>query len=339
MLPQCTDVAHRRFGRQHPGPRAAGRYGARRAGETPTRGTAGPTTWCPPGLRHARIDHLSRTGDHAREPAPTDLAAGPGGVQCRRSSAAAAASTAAATTAGPGRRVASTGDRDRGQQLHRVGVPLRAGGWLGRLAHRTVDLEGVAARAATEVVSRHAPRVRIRPDPPAGPGRREPLPWPGAGLLFPARPEPAWCSRPVPVRPGIPGRSRAGVVFPAGPAPASSPVRGGSGDLSGTAAVPPATCGQQVLSCRWRTVRTHPRSDGGRCLLLRTRAARWAAPAPPRRRRTPLPRPAGKAEPPRPTRRPPQETARPATRPLRPRSRPATRPLWLKAEPPRPTRR
>lgn len=79
---------------------------------------------------------------------------------------AAASSAATASTAGwagwAGCRsptVTACTDGDRGQEFHRVLVTLRAGGRSSGLRHRAVDLEGVAAGAAPEFVSRHPPRV------------------------------------------------------------------------------------------------------------------------------------------------------------------------------------
>src|SRR5450432_3641482 len=67
-------------------------------------------------------------------------------------------SAAAAATAGR----AGTGpaaDGDRGQQLHGVIVAVRAGRWLGRLAHRPCSLEGRPAGAASVLISWHGPSL------------------------------------------------------------------------------------------------------------------------------------------------------------------------------------
>jgi hypothetical protein len=86
-----------------------------------------------------------------------------------RSSAAAGASATAAP--GPLSGVLSAASHaDGGQELHGVGVALRAGGGVGGAAHRTGHLEGVAAGAAPELVTRHAHRVGRGYDGP-GPGR------------------------------------------------------------------------------------------------------------------------------------------------------------------------
>ena len=76
--------------------------------------------------------------------------------------AAAAGATAASTARGPGR-AGKTGRtagreaayRDRGQELHRVVMPLRAGAGRRRLGHRTGQLERVSASAAAVLVARH----------------------------------------------------------------------------------------------------------------------------------------------------------------------------------------
>lgn len=69
---------------------------------------------------------------------------------------AAAATAAAAARSGRG---GAAGHRDRGQQLHRVVVALRADGRGVGGRHRTGHLEGGAAGAASEVVTRHAAMV------------------------------------------------------------------------------------------------------------------------------------------------------------------------------------
>jgi hypothetical protein len=94
--------------------------------------------------------------------------------------ATAAATTPAATAAAGGcrgRTGAPAGHRDRGQQAHRVVVALRAGGRCRGVPHRSGNLERVAARAAAEVISRHAPTLRPRADPdrPSSGGRRHPV--------------------------------------------------------------------------------------------------------------------------------------------------------------------
>ena len=70
-----------------------------------------------------------------------------------------------------GAATAAAGDGDRGQQLHRVAVALRAGRRRGGLGHRAADLKGVAAGAAAVVVTRHCHSVgplRAPAPPPAG---------------------------------------------------------------------------------------------------------------------------------------------------------------------------
>lgn len=87
-----------------------------------------------------------------------------------RSTTAGAAATASATTARGtthrrGRRAAATPhDGDCGQQLDGVGMTLRTGRGLGGVPHRAADLERVAARAASVVITRHPHRVGPRCD-------------------------------------------------------------------------------------------------------------------------------------------------------------------------------
>lgn len=69
---------------------------------------------------------------------------------------AAPAPAAAAARSGRG---GAAGHRDRGQQLHRVVVALGADGRVVGGRHRTGHLEGGAAGAASEVVTRHAAMV------------------------------------------------------------------------------------------------------------------------------------------------------------------------------------
>src|SRR5450755_3318359 len=79
---------------------------------------------------------------------------------------AAAAATAAAASAAATAGRAGTGpaaDGDRGQQLHGVIVAVRAGRWLGRLAHRPCSLEGRPAGAASVLISWHGPSLRQIP--------------------------------------------------------------------------------------------------------------------------------------------------------------------------------
>src|SRR4029077_18145700 len=73
--------------------------------------------------------------------------------------AAAGSAAAAATAASTGlvRRASPAADRDRGQQLDRVIMPLRAGRGRGRLAHRTALLKGVSAGTAAVFVAGHGP--------------------------------------------------------------------------------------------------------------------------------------------------------------------------------------
>ncbi len=104
-------------------------------------------------------------GGSARGPGPFGagpFGAGPFGAA---GSAAAPATAAAATAAGGGgrcgrTRAATAGHGHGGQELDGVGVPARAGRRLTGLRHRTVDLEGIAARAAAELVPGHGTRVR-----------------------------------------------------------------------------------------------------------------------------------------------------------------------------------
>src|SRR5690606_41688037 len=77
----------------------------------------------------------------------------------------ATAGTAAATAPGAGDRSRATlrgpaGERDSGEQLHRVRVPLRAVGRVAGRAHGTVHFEGVAASAAAKLVARHGTTIR-----------------------------------------------------------------------------------------------------------------------------------------------------------------------------------
>ena len=75
----------------------------------------------------------------------------------RENSAAAAGAAAAAATAGRGGSAGrATAETDRGQQLHRVVVALRAGRRLAGLAHRPGQQERVAAGAAAELIAWHA---------------------------------------------------------------------------------------------------------------------------------------------------------------------------------------
>ncbi len=102
---------------------------------------------------------------------------------------AAAAGTAAAATAALRRRrrgASPAADRDRGQQLHRVVVALGARARRGRLAHRAGPLEGVAAGAASVLVSRHEPSVIART--PVWPAQAGPGPciWPRSAFARPA---------------------------------------------------------------------------------------------------------------------------------------------------------
>jgi hypothetical protein len=78
------------------------------------------------------------------------------------SAAAAPAATTAAAGRGRGRRrgrATTAGDGDSGQQFGGVAVTLRAGCRGGSLPHRTADLEGGAARAAPELITRHRTSV------------------------------------------------------------------------------------------------------------------------------------------------------------------------------------
>src|SRR5690606_12678052 len=84
-----------------------------------------------------------------------------GQASCRLRTLAAAAGTAAAAAATRGRRrlhrtcATPAAERHGREQLHGVGVALRA---LCRIAgggHRPVDLEGVATGATAELVARH----------------------------------------------------------------------------------------------------------------------------------------------------------------------------------------
>ncbi len=86
------------------------------------------------------------------------------------SAAAGAAATASASTAGGRcrRGCAAAGDRDGGQELHRVGVASGARRGGGRFGHRTAQLEGVAAGAAAVVIARHAHRVWLGGDSSSG---------------------------------------------------------------------------------------------------------------------------------------------------------------------------
>src|SRR5690606_21513024 len=79
-----------------------------------------------------------------------------------RSCSAAAGTTAATAPAGD-RALAGRGpatERDRGEQLHRVVVPLRAVGRFAGRAHGTVHFEGVTAGAAAKLVARHGTTIR-----------------------------------------------------------------------------------------------------------------------------------------------------------------------------------
>ena len=87
----------------------------------------------------------------------------------RRSATAGATATTAARAGGtagrhaprhPTRPSTPAGERDRRQELDRVGMSVGAQGGIGRLRHRTVDLEGAAARATTELVPGHADKTK-----------------------------------------------------------------------------------------------------------------------------------------------------------------------------------
>ena len=86
---------------------------------------------------------------------------GPRSPRSGRGSAAATRSAAAASAGlrHSRRTCGSTTDRDGGEQLDRVGVPVGADGHRAGLTHRAVDLEFIATLAASKVVSRHAARV------------------------------------------------------------------------------------------------------------------------------------------------------------------------------------
>src|ERR1700687_532436 len=78
-------------------------------------------------------------------------------------SAAAAGSAAAAPGASTGRAVTARREAahgDRGQELHRVVVALRAGARSRGLGHRAVQLERVAAGAAAVLITGHACSLR-----------------------------------------------------------------------------------------------------------------------------------------------------------------------------------
>jgi hypothetical protein len=117
-----------------------------------------------------RVPHLTvwaRGKPPRPRPSPADHGAGnQTTAPSARASAAAAPAATAATAAGSafGRRgrSAATGQRDGGQQLHGVVVPVRAGRGSGRLAHRPAHLERGAAHAASELVPGHGTRVRPR---------------------------------------------------------------------------------------------------------------------------------------------------------------------------------
>ncbi len=71
--------------------------------------------------------------------------------------AAGTAATPATATSCRGGRNGSTapGNGDCGEKLDGVGVALRTGGRIGGRPHGAADLEGVAARAAAVVITRH----------------------------------------------------------------------------------------------------------------------------------------------------------------------------------------
>jgi hypothetical protein len=122
---------------------------------------------------------------------------------------AAAASAARGTASGAAREITRAAGRepahrDRGQQLHRVVVTLRAGARGRGLGHRPVQLERVAAGAAAVLVAGHNASLagrstrRERPGCPAWPGRA----CPRRGREGPLRSGPWWRNRrrPAPCR-------------------------------------------------------------------------------------------------------------------------------------------
>lgn len=91
------------------------------------------------------------------------LAAGGFAVCVRRPVSAAAAAAAAPAAPASGGRTRSGGGRtarhrNGGEQLDRVGVPVRADGGVVGLGHGAAELEGSPAGAAAEVVTWHTPQ-------------------------------------------------------------------------------------------------------------------------------------------------------------------------------------
>lgn len=95
----------------------------------------------------------------------------------------------------PGR----AGQRDGGQQLHRVGMSGRAVGRVAGGAHRPVDLEGIGALSAAELVSRHP---RMLPPAETVPGR--------LSATLPQAPPSGTGARPAPSRRRCPRSASAG---------------------------------------------------------------------------------------------------------------------------------